>query len=73
MNATYAKDQPQYLQLPVYKDPCDEGYVTSCWRLSLWERLKMLFTGRMWITVMTFGDALQPIRPAVDDPLEYKK
>jgi len=67
-NLILAKNQPQYLQLPVYAN--ENGDCTSCWRLSLGERLRLLFTGRLWITTKTFNQPLQPIRPDVDCPFE---
>ena len=57
-NVVYAKDQPQYLPLPVSKT--DDGEVTSCWKMSLFERLKVLFTGRIWVSMLTFNEPLQP-------------
>jgi hypothetical protein len=54
-----AKDQPEYLPLPAnYKNP----YVETKWRLSWRERLNILLTGHFYLTVMTFGRPLQPIR-----------
>lgn len=66
-NIVYAKDQPQYLPLPAHVSDYD-GVVTSCWHLTLRERLKMLLTGRLWLQQMAFGQALQPQRPSVDRP-----
>ncbi len=63
-NVIYAKDQPEYLPLPVFKE--DDGTVTSCWRLSLIERLKILLYGKLYITQLTFNNSLQPIKPQVE-------
>ena len=38
----------------------------SCWHLSFWERLKLLFTGRLWFSVI--GNAQPPIWLGVDCP-----
>lgn len=65
-NCVYAKDQPEYLPLPVHKTP--DGMVISCWALTWRERFKMLFTGRMWWSVLTFNHPLQPQLPSVDKP-----
>lgn len=62
-NCTYAKNQPEYLPLPVEKTP--EGRVTSCWKLSLIERLHVFLFGKIHIEVLTFNAPLQPIRPYV--------
>jgi hypothetical protein len=60
-NSTYAKDQPQYNQLPAYR--ALSGAVTSCWHLTWRERLTILLRGRFFITQMTFNEPLQPILP----------
>lgn len=69
-NTTYAKDQPEYLPLPAHQG-CD-GVVTSCWQLTMRERLKMLFTGRLWLQQLSFGQPLQPQKPSADRPMLYE-
>lgn len=66
--AVFAKDQPEYLPLPAHRSGPPEYAVTTCWRLSLVERLKLLVTGRIWWSQLTFGGPLQPQRPSVDMP-----
>lgn len=57
-----AKDQPQYQPqyqpLPVHVT--DDGVVTSCWKLSWFDRLNALLTGRVYVCQLTFWNALQP-------------
>lgn len=67
-NATFAENQPEYLPLPAYKTYDREGRVTSCWHLSIRERVRLLFTGRLWFTVLTFNSALQPQLPSTEKP-----
>ena len=69
-NKVYAKDQKPYLPLPVYEDSEQGGRVFHCWKLTFWERIKILFTGKLWINVLNFGQPLQPIRPMIDCPFE---
>lgn len=57
-NIIIAKNQPEYLPLPAYRT--DDGKVTCCWKLSLRERLILLFTGKLWHTILTFNNPLQP-------------
>jgi hypothetical protein len=65
ITTTLALDQPEYQPLPV----CVYGERTiSCWQLSLWERVKLLFTGRLWLLQLNFRQPLQPQLPAVDCP-----
>lgn len=68
-NANFAKDQPQYHQLPAhYESNKVEGVVSTCWKLSFWERIRVLFTGRVWVQTMTFRNPLQPLRLAAKRP-----
>jgi len=62
----YAKDQPEYIPLPVYKN--DEGQLISCWQLTWKERFKILFVGKLWLSVLTFHKPLQPLLPQVEYP-----
>ena len=66
----YAKDQPEYLPLPVFKT--SDGEVTSCWKLTFVEKLSVLFHGKIWINLMTFNHPLQPQRPYAIKP-DYLK
>jgi hypothetical protein len=59
-NTVYAKDQPEYLPLPVYRSY--GGEVLSCWKMSWRERLVALLTGRVWLNLLTFNNPLQPQR-----------
>lgn len=56
-------DSGRYMSLPACKD-CD-GKVTSCWKLTVWERLTLLFTGKLWVSVLTFDKPLQPLRLSI--------
>lgn len=67
-NCVYAKDQPEYLPLPVYRTA--DGMVISCWRLTLRERLRVLFAGKIWLSVLTFNQPLQPQLPQADNPFD---
>ena len=70
-NCVYAEDQPPYLPLPVYKTA--NGMVVSCWALTWRERLRVLLTGRMWWSVLTFNKPLQPQCPQVVNPFTPAK
>jgi hypothetical protein len=67
-NTVFAEHQPEYQPLPAYRGVDMSGSVTSCWRLSFWERLRVLFKGDLWITMLTFHSPLQPLRPSVEKP-----
>jgi len=70
-NCVYAENQPEYLPLPVYKTP--EGMVISCWGLTFKERLRVLFTGKIWWSVFTFNKPLQPQLPFAKSPFAKEK
>ena len=59
-NTVYGKDQPQYQQLPALKIDSENGEVISCWSLSFKERVKVLFTGKIWMSLMCFDNPLTP-------------
>ena len=65
-NVVYAKEQPEYRPLPAHK--ADDGCVTSCWELSFIERIKILFSGKIFLQVLTFNQPLQPSKMSVDKP-----
>jgi len=64
----YAKDQPPYIPLPAYKLSDERGTILTRWKLSWLERLKILFTGNMYLWVQTFGKPLQPVMLQVETP-----
>lgn len=69
-NCTYAKDQPEYLPLPVCKVPGKEGEVVSVWEPTDEERKQIAEGANISLSVWTFGGPLQPQRISVS---EYKK
>jgi len=71
----YAKDQPEYSPLPVYR--FDDGTVVSRWRCSFWERVRILWSGDVWLWQKTFNRPLQPVvieasRPTFEQPSESR-
>lgn len=73
-NVVLAEDQPEYLQLPALLDKSEEGEIVYCMKLSFLERLQVLFTGRVWGSVLTFHKPLQPVFSTVfkDDLIPSK-
>ncbi len=57
-NATFGANQPEYQPLPamVVGDA-----VVSCWELTEEEKQQVMKEGKVWLAVMTFGQALQPV------------
>jgi hypothetical protein len=56
----------QVLDLPVHRNGAE---VISCWSLSLWERIKLLFRGRLWLLALAPRTHV-PIALTVDKPFE---
>lgn len=67
-NTVFAKEQPQYLQLPAHRDSRN-GMVTSCWELTWKEKFAILFGGKLWLQQLTFNKPLQPQHPSIEKPL----
>lgn len=66
-NVVYAKDQKEYTPLPALK--FEDGTVISCWKVSWKELLKIMWHRRVWVSVLTFNNPLQPLL-VVDDSKE---
>lgn len=65
-NVVFAENQPEYRPLPALNFNDDRGTVVFCYRLTLKERIKMLFTGKLWVSKLTFKQPLQPIYMTVN-------
>ena len=59
-NTVFAEDQPEYNPLPALKIAGYKGETISCWKLSFKERIKVLFFGRVWMSLSMFGRPLTP-------------
>lgn len=59
-NVNFAEKQPQYGTLPALKIPGEQGAVITCWRLSFKERIKLIFTGHIWMNLLSFNNPLTP-------------
>ena len=59
-NVIYTENQPEYQPLPAYKNKSDLGEVVSCWEMSFRERLKVLFTGKVYVSLLSFNRPLTP-------------
>ncbi|UHQ21936.1 hypothetical protein LVB77_14805 [Lysobacter sp. 5GHs7-4] len=69
-NVVFAENQPEYLPLPALRLNSQEGEIICCWHLTWRERLRLLLTGRLWHSVLTFGQPLQPQLLQVDTPTD---
>lgn len=71
-NVVFAEHQPEYLPLPAWRKPNDsQGVVVSCWKATLTERLMILFTGHLYISLFSFNRPLIPHRIYAENPVKY--
>lgn len=62
-----AENQDEYITLPSFIDPGPKGEVVFCLGLTFAERVRILFTGRIWGCLMMFRDQkgkLNPVTPS---------
>lgn len=59
-NVVYGQFQKEYKPLPAMRVDGPAGDVITCWNLSLFERLKVLFSGEVWVSQLTFHAPIQP-------------
>lgn len=55
-----AEHQDEYVTLPALIDDGPRGEVVFCMGLSWKERLKILFTGKLWCSLLCFGKPVTP-------------
>lgn len=68
-----ADDADEARRTALMHDPRGWWHTAASDQVSLGERLKLLFTGRLWLRIMIFGERLQPQQPGVDCPFERKR
>lgn len=59
-NNMVAEKQEEYITLPSYIDPGPRGEVVFCMQLSFKERLTLLFTGKLWCSLLCFHKPVTP-------------
>ena len=61
----FAKDQPEYIPLPAVSR---DGIIHTRWRLTLRERIRVLFRGTIYHSHMTFNRPPFPIKLSTEEP-----
>ena len=69
-NCVYGQGQPEYMPLPAHKD--ENGVVLTCWKLSPEDMQRIQETGVIWLEMLTFNQALQPVRLDSEKPIIRK-
>lgn len=72
VNAVIGENQPEYTPLPA---ECvgkpETGQVNTCWELSPEEIKRIQETGKIWLSVLTFGHSFHPVLLTADKPGIY--
>ena len=71
-NFVFTTNRKEYQPFPAFIDGLHGGRVISCWKLSFFERLRVLITGKIWDYRLTFNNGLQPIE-LLFNPFKVKK
>lgn len=66
-NCIFAENQPEYLPLPAFQNGVE---TISCWKATIKERIRFLFSGTLWLRQCNFGGPLQPQLPTFDNPFQ---
>lgn len=67
-NVVFGEKQKEYKPLPAHKVRGDSmGRVTVTYALTMWQRLKLLFKGELYLTIFTFNNPLPPLLCTVNN------
>ena len=71
-NVVFGANQPEYHPLPAERrgNP-GTGEIVTCWEFSPDELKKIAETGQIWLSLLTFGQPLQPVLLSVEKPDIY--
>lgn len=71
-NIVFGAKQPEYIPLPAERvGKAETGQVNTCWELSPDELKKVQKSGKIYVSLLTFGQPLQPILVGVEKPNVY--
>ncbi|MBO0947346.1 hypothetical protein [Fibrella forsythiae] len=65
-NMKLAEHQPEYKTLPALYLREPYGQFITCWALTPWQRVRLLRTGKLWASQLTWKDQFQPITFTTD-------
>lgn len=71
-NIVFGANQPEYQPLPAeFVGKTETGQINTCWELSPDELKQIQEPGKIWVSILTFGQPLQPVLVSVDKPKPY--
>lgn len=59
-NCIIAEYQPEYIPIPAYKVKEPAGRIIFCMKISLREKVALLFKGKIWASFMMFNKPMTP-------------
>ena len=68
----FGEGQPQYQPLPALRCNDEAHTVVSRWRLTFAERIRVAIFGDIWLSLMTFGQPIQPSLLTVTVPVKME-
>lgn len=72
VNVVFGENQPEYDQLPAERVGRPEsGQIITCWEVSPEEIKRIQETGKIWLSVLTYGQPLHPVLLTTDKPNTY--
>lgn len=72
-NVNFAEKQDEYSTLPALRIGDEDDTIITCWGLSFKERVRVLFTGKIWMSELNFRRPLTPRYFSVDKNEMYTK
>jgi len=60
-NTVIKSKSNDFYDMPILVSDTTEGHVVMCYKLSFIERIRVLFTGRIWLSVLSFKKPLKPM------------
>lgn len=71
-NVVFGAGQPEYQPLPAERvGKAQTGQINTCWEMDPDEIKKVQETGQIYVSLLTFGQPLQPVLVSVDKPDVY--
>jgi len=62
-NTVYGAGKVGMKPVPAFKDIATiEKGVVICWSMGLWKRIKFLFTGKIYVATITYGESIYPTK-----------
>lgn len=71
-NVVFGAEQPEYQPLPAERvGKAQTGQINTCWEFTPDEIKKVQETGQIYVSLLTFGQPLQPVWVSVEKPDVY--